>query len=172
MAKINITLDKHENLESRSMHEDTKLVPKSINVSGQAGGEIKTKYVKKPNNGTVVYISISKIAGRTSNVLLRAIAASGLVVLCCFFPSDLYAANFNIVASQKIDIDQPSGQCRDIEKFLTSDTNSFCAVTGSGGSFQGGGEFGFITKKGNGWFFEGHSCQPGVFFAATCYQMQ
>ncbi len=126
--------------------------------------------------------SISKIAGRTSNWLLRTIAASGLVsgfiripiglgVLFCLFPSGVYAESLRIVASERVDINRPSGNCDSTERFLTSDVTALCVINGFGGRFEGGGEFGNLERRNNGWFLRANSCQPGVFFVATCYQI-
>jgi hypothetical protein len=83
-----------------------------------------------------------------------------------------YSQSVSIEANQEISIDTPSGVCRNVEKFLTSSQAAFCALTGSGGLFAGGGEAGRVVKRGNDWVFLGSSCQPAVFFNVTCFRVQ
>jgi hypothetical protein len=42
-----------------------------------------------------------------------------------------------------------------------------------GGSLQGGGEFGALSKDNLGnWVFHGHSCQPRLFYVVTCFRAE
>jgi hypothetical protein len=104
--------------------------------------------------------------------LALAMKLASLCFLSCLFASYTYAFTGAAVIEfdQIIDMNRPESQCQIFERFLTSNLNAFCAVTGTGGRFAGGGEFGRVEKRNNGWFFLGGSCQPGIFFKVSCFR--
>jgi hypothetical protein len=57
---------------------------------------------------------------------------------------------------------------------LIDDPNDdiICALTGVSGHFAGGGENGTIFKEKNLWVLIVGAGQPGVYFDATCWQLQ
>jgi hypothetical protein len=97
----------------------------------------------------------------------------GISILCGSFgiPSTGHAQPRQILEEHfNIDMNSPRG-CRSENVELTSLPGSFCAITGVGGGFAGGGEFGRVVKIDNVWRFQGNSCQAAVFFAVTCFRV-
>jgi hypothetical protein len=89
----------------------------------------------------------------------------------------LFTSGFAFAASHvqefTIQMNRAEGSCAPFSQNLLSDSaqNIICVVAGSGGHFQGGGEFGTVFRDAtNTWIFKGNSCQPGVFFKIECFR--
>jgi hypothetical protein len=81
------------------------------------------------------------------------------------------AASIHVDRSKNINMNRSAGSCQAFTEVISTNLNTVCAVTGSGGSFQGGGEFGNVVVENGAWVFHGNSCQPGVFFNITCFRV-
>ena len=68
-------------------------------------------------------------------------------------------------------MNRPAGSCQAFTEVISTNLNTVCAVTGTGGAFEGGGEFGNLTVENGAWVFHGNSCQPGVFFTVACFRV-
>jgi hypothetical protein len=88
------------------------------------------------------------------------------------YAGSAFAASLHVATAQRIDMNRPSGSCQSFFQVITPNSNLACAITGSGGSFQGGGEGGVVELENNVWVFRGNSCQPGVNFTITCYRAE
>jgi hypothetical protein len=100
------------------------------------------------------------------NLLLTSTLGAAL-----FAAESAYALSLAIETGKEINMDRPSGQCQGFTEVVSNNGNLACAVTASGGSFQGGGEFGRVQKENGVWIFRGSSCQPGTFFHVTCFRV-
>jgi hypothetical protein len=86
------------------------------------------------------------------------------------YAGSAFAASLHVETKQRIDMNRPPNSCQSFTQIITPNTkNLACAITGSGGSFQGGGEGGFVELENNVWVFRGSSCQPGVSFTVTLF---
>lgn len=95
-------------------------------------------------------------------------AIIGITLVCA---NSSYATKLRTVLSTQIEL---SG-CRPQTTLLTEDFSgtAICTITGFGGSFQGAGEFGALSKDhlGN-WQFHGQSCQARTFYVVTCFRAE
>jgi hypothetical protein len=70
-----------------------------------------------------------------------------------------------------IDMNRPSGSCASFVQAINATPGTVCALTGSGGRFDGVGENGSLGLEGGSvWVFRGNSCQPGVHFRVSCFR--
>ena len=98
----------------------------------------------------------------------------GMSAACIVSVSPAFGKLVQIGNTRTLTINQPAGQCKNESITLLDDRNDeyLCAITGVGGHFDGGGEQGQIIKVNGVWLLSGSSCQPGVFFQATCWGSQ
>jgi len=85
------------------------------------------------------------------------------------------ATKLHVFLSTQIEVSSQSGGCADKKVLLTEDYSdtAICVITGLGGSLQGGGEYGALSKDNLGnWQFHGHSCQPRLFYDVTCFRAE
>ncbi len=107
--------------------------------------------------------------------MFKHIAISCIVAfLFLGFATTTSAFNFQMEEeSLFFDMNRSPGDCRSLSKFITYDPDNevMCTITGIRGKFEGGGEYGYVKKIGNAWFFKGNSCQPGVGFWVSCFSV-
>ena len=95
-------------------------------------------------------------------------AIIGIALACA---NSAYATKLRTILSKQIEL----GGCRPQTTLLTEDFSgtAICVITGLGGSFQGEGEFGALSKDNLGnWKFHGQSCQPRTFYVVTCFRAE
>jgi hypothetical protein len=102
-----------------------------------------------------------------------------VLVLCamlCAFASSVHAQTGGLIAVMRIDAHEEinmhrnAGDCATFRRVVTRNQRALCAITGTGGNFQGGAENGRIERRDEGWVFTGSSCQGGIFFKVTCFR--
>jgi hypothetical protein len=77
-----------------------------------------------------------------------------------------------ITVTQYIDMNRQVGECWEYKKVLTTDLSNVCAVIGTGGAFEGGGEQFRIEQESSAWVFIGSSCQPDVHAHVICFKIE
>ena len=97
-------------------------------------------------------------------------ASIGIALVCT---SSAHATKLHVFLSTQIELSSQGNVCANKTVKLTEDFSetAICVITGVGGSLQGEGEFGSLSKdKLGNWEFHGHSCQPRLFYVVTCFR--
>jgi hypothetical protein len=101
---------------------------------------------------------------------MRKLLFANIACAALFAAGSAHAVSLQIVKGAHIDMNRAENSCQGFTQNIINDASVACMVTGSGGNFRGGGEFGNVVLEGGVWVFHGSSCEPGVFFNITCFR--
>jgi len=106
---------------------------------------------------------------------MRKALLTAIIGLALVGASSAHATRLHVFLSTQIELSKQGDNCAERTVKLTEDfaDTAVCVITGAGGSLQGAGEFGSLSKDNLGnWQFHGHSCQPRLFFDVTCFRAE